>query len=153
MSVSTIPFTCSKWDERFFAIAKEVATWSKDPSKKVGAVLIKDKRILATGYNGFPQGIADLSERLEDKALKRNLVVHAELNAILNAGKHGVGTEGSILYVTFFPCSKCSLAIIQAGVSHVVSPEINFDTSWSQSQEQSVNNFSEAGVKCSFFVL
>lgn len=110
-----------KWDLRFMEMAELVATWSRDPGTKVGCVLVDERRIISTGYNGLPQGIADLSDRLTDREWKLNVTVHAEVNAIINAGKHGARTEHSTLYTTFPPCSNCSSSIIQAGVSRVVT--------------------------------
>lgn len=115
-------FLSPKWDERFMDVARLVSTWSQDPGTKVGCVLVDARRILSTGYNGLPQGIADLSERLTDREWKLSVTVHAEVNAILNAGKHGAKTEGTVLYTTFPPCSNCSSAIIQAGIVRVVCP-------------------------------
>ena len=111
-----------KWDSRFMEMALLVSSWSKDPGTKVGCVLVDDRRIIATGYNGFPQGISDLSDRFDDRDWKLSVTIHAEVNAILNAGKHGAKTEGSTIYTTFPPCSNCSSAIIQAGISRVICP-------------------------------
>jgi dCMP deaminase len=86
----------NKWDERFVRIAQEVASWSKDPGTKVGAVLVNDKRILATGYNGFPSGISDSLERYMEREVKLAYTVHAEVNALLNAARNGAETEGSM---------------------------------------------------------
>lgn len=126
-------------------MAKEVASWSKDPKKKVGAVLVRDKRVLSTGYNGFPTGISD-DFRLDKTSEKLSLVIHAELNAILNAGKHGVSTEGATLYVTYPPCNHCSLSIIQAGIQRVVMPRLCPVSSWFTSQVKGLESFTEAGV-------
>ena len=111
-----------KWDLRFMQVADLVSSWSKDPGTAVGCVLVNNRRILATGYNGFPSGVEDLSDRFEDRDWKLSVTVHAEVNAILNAGKHGAKTEGATLYTTFAPCSNCSSAIIQAGIMRVVCP-------------------------------
>lgn len=113
-----------KWDERFFRLAHEVASWSKDVGTKVGSVLVQDRRIIATGFNGFPQGISDDLSRYENRPLKLAYTVHAEVNALLNAAKNGAQTNGSTLYVTFAPCVRCAASIIQAGVSKVVCPPI-----------------------------
>ena len=113
-----------KWDKRFLRIALEVSEWSKDPGTRVGAVLVLDRRIIATGYNGFPKGIADTSVRYDDRDTKLMLTVHAELNALLNAAKSGAMTKGSTLYVTFPPCVNCCTAALQSGVERVVCPDI-----------------------------
>lgn len=115
----------SKWDERFVRIAHEVATWSKDPGTKVGAVLVSDKRILATGYNGFPSGISDSLVRYTDREVKLAYTVHAEVNALLNAAKNGARTEGSTLYTTFHPCVNCAASVIQGGIARVVCPTVD----------------------------
>ena len=113
-----------KWDQRFVRIAQEVASWSKDPGTQVGAVLVLDRRIIATGYNGFPQGIEDHLTRYENREMKLAYTVHAEVNAILNAAKNGSQTNGSTLYVTFAPCVRCCTSVIQAGVKRVVCPTV-----------------------------
>lgn len=143
----------NKWDERFIRIAFEVATWSKDPGTKVGAVLVSDRRIIATGYNGFPQGIADLDCRYKDRDTKLGLTVHAEVNAILNAAKNGAPTAGSTLYVTFPPCVSCSTAVIQAGVKRVVRPHLSTAPErWVDSFARGGNLLVEAGVEATTFI-
>lgn len=109
----------NKWDRRFLELAKLVSLWSKDPSTKVGCVLVKDRKVVATGYNGFPKGIAD-DERLKDREQKYALVVHAEMNALLQAGHDA---NDSTLYLWGFagcPCQNCSKHVIQAGVRKIV---------------------------------
>ena len=127
------------WDKRFIDVANMVATWSKDPGTKVGAVLVSERRIIATGYNGFPQGIADYDCRYEDRETKLALTVHAEVNAILNAAKNGAKTENTTLYVTFPPCVSCATAVIQAGVTRVVRPHL------STAPERWIDSFSNGG--------
>lgn len=114
----------SKWDHRFLKIAYEVASWSKDPGTKVGAVLVSDRRIISQGYNGFPQGIDDSPERYSNRETKLAYTVHAEINAILNAAKNGSKTNESTLYVTFSPCVGCASSVIQSGVKTVVCPDV-----------------------------
>lgn len=104
-------------------LAREVSTWSKDPSAQIGAVIIRDRRILATGYNGFPEGIEDTPERLHDKEQKYPRVIHGEMNALLNALNNGVSVRGSTLYVYGLPiCADCTKSVIQSGISRVVIP-------------------------------
>lgn len=108
-----------KWAKRFLELADLVATWSKDPSTKVGCVLVDDSKVVATGFNGFPPGIAD-DARLRDRGAKYSFIVHAEMNAILQAGHEA---RGSSLFLSGFdscPCSNCSKHLITAGVSRVV---------------------------------
>ena len=142
----------NKWDERFIQMANSVAEWSKDPGTKVGAVLVSDRRIIATGYNGFPQGISDTLERYANRDLKIAYTVHAEVNAILNAAKNGAQTDSSTLYVTFPPCVSCSAAVIQAGVTHVVCPDLTTAPErWIESFTKGQNLLSEAGVLVSTY--
>ena len=120
-----------KWHVRFIKLAHEVAEWSKDPSTKVGCVLVKDKRVISTGYNGFPKGIGDSFDRLMDREQKYEMTVHAEINAITTAALHGVSTEGSTAYVTFNPCSRCAAVLINAGIDSVyVSTAHDIPTRW-----------------------
>ena len=112
------------WDEYFMAVALLAAERSKDPSTQVGACIVDaDNRIVSTGYNGFPYGCSDdeypWSREGDDAAnTKYGYVVHAELNAILNA--RGRNVAGTRIYVALFPCNECAKAIIQAGISEVV---------------------------------
>ena len=108
-----------KWDIRFIKLAQEVSTWSIDPSTKVGCVLVKNKRVISTGYNGFPKGISDNFDRLMDREQKYEITVHAEVNAVTTAALHGVSTEGSTAYITLMPCSRCASVLINAGVTAV----------------------------------
>ena len=108
-----------KWHVRFLRLAKEVSTWSIDPSTKVGCVLVKNKRVISTVYNGFPKNISDNFDRLLDREKKYEITVHAEVNAVTTAALHGVSTEGSIAYVSFSPCSRCAAVLINAGISEV----------------------------------
>ena len=109
----------SKWDSRFMSMARLVASWSKDPSKKVGAVIVDSKnRVVSLGYNGPPRGVEDDPSVNRDTKLRRT--IHAEGNAILFAQG---GTEGCTLYVTHHPCGPCAAIIIQAGIVRVVIPD------------------------------
>lgn len=115
--VCLIPYTKDLWDCRFIELAAQIATWSKDPSTKVGAVLTDHhRRVLGTGYNGFPRGVPDNTHWYSDKEEKYPRVVHAEMNALL-----GNKTEGATLYTyPLPPCPDCAKHIIQADVSRVV---------------------------------
>lgn len=109
------------WDEYFMGVALLAARRSKDPNTQVGACIVsEDNIILSTGYNGFPAGCSDDEypwER-EGEATKYPFVVHAELNAILNAG--GRSLRGARIYVDLFPCNECAKAIIQSGIVEVI---------------------------------
>lgn len=109
------------WDEYFMGVALLASKRSKDPNTQVGACIVnKSRRILSTGYNGFPSGCSDdiFPWEREGDDTKYNYVVHAELNAILNA--HGKSLEGARIYVDLFPCNECAKAIIQSGIAEVV---------------------------------
>ena len=109
------------WDEYFMGIAILAAKRSKDPSTQVGACIVStDNIIISTGYNGMPKGCSDdeLPWEREGEENKYPYVVHAELNAILNA--NGRDLRDSRLYVALFPCNECAKAIIQSGVKEVV---------------------------------
>ena len=143
----------SKWDNRFIRIANEVASWSKDPGTKVGAVLVLDRRIIATGYNGFPQGINDSFERYAEREVKLAYTVHAEVNAILNSAKNGATTNGSTLYVTFSPCVSCATSVVQAGVSTVVCPCVSTAPErWRDSFQLGQDLMKEANVEIKTFI-
>lgn len=109
----------SNWDERFTDLAQFVAEWSKDPSTKVGAVIVNDQRqVLSLGYNGFPRGVFDLESRYSDRDQKLKFVAHAERNALDNAFSD---VRGATLYTTLCPCNECAKSIIQRGIRRVVA--------------------------------
>jgi len=137
-----------KWDKRFINVAREISTWSKDPSTQVGAVIVNDdRRILATGYNGFPRGIDDNDSRYQNREQKYKLVVHAEMNAIYNATYNGISLNESTLYVWGLPvCSECAKGVIQVGIKKIVMPNLNFPEHWIESFQKTKEMFSEAGV-------
>ena len=142
----------SKWDYRFLDLAQLVSTWSKDPSKQIGAVAIGDKRqILAQGYNGFPRGVIDSEDRYADRQRKYELVVHAEMNVIYNASYNGVSLDGSTLYVHGLPvCSECAKAVIQVGVRNVIMRKQVPEERWLDSWMRTKAMFKEAGVYYGF---
>jgi len=141
----------NKWDHRYLRLAKEVSTWSKDPSSQIGAVAIGSKgQVLAQGYNGFPRGIQDTTERLTEREMKYKYIVHAEQNLIYNATFNGVNLDGSTLYVTGLPvCSECAKGVIQVGIKRVVMP-IQQISRWKESWKLSAEMFDEAGVEHEF---
>ena len=107
------------WAHRFIELAQHVAQWSKDPSTKVGCVLVgQNKEVLSTGYNGLPRGVNDLPERMERPA-KYLWTSHAEENAVAQAARNGVRLEGALAYVTHTPCSRCARSLIQAGIKTI----------------------------------
>jgi len=139
------------WKERFIQLAKHISLWSKDPSTKVGAVIVDSKnRIISTGFNGLPRGVTDTHERLNNRELKYPRIVHAEMNAILNAKS---SVEGCTLYVfPIPPCSECAKAIIQAGIKKVIFRDYGGGVEkWSESFMVSKEMFEESGVKVENF--
>jgi dCMP deaminase len=143
-----------KWDQRFLELAKHVASWSKDPSTQVGAVIVNDEKIVVgMGYNGFARGVDDSEERYNDRPTKYKLVVHAELNAVLAAGDRA---KGATIYV--WPsfgipplCTNCAKAVVQAGIKRVVGydPDVAEDVAarWADEIETSFIMCMEAGVR------
>lgn len=140
-----------KWDARFLDLALFIAEWSKDPSTKVGAVLVRpDRTIAALGFNGFPRGVLDHPERYDDRPTKYEMVVHAELNALLSSRE---SLEGYTLYVTPLPpCSQCAAAIIQRGIRKVViAMDKELSENWAKKWQVSSTMFSEAGLSVCIF--
>lgn len=141
------------WDKFFLGMAEYISTASKDPSTKVGAVIVDNNRmVVGLGYNGFPRGVADTEERYNDRPTKYKMIVHAEQNAIINAGHR---TEGSTIYV--YPafgkpplCSTCAKSVIQAGIKRVVGyiPQLSSDVieRWSDEIAFSQTMCGEAGL-------
>lgn len=112
------------WDAFFYSIAQSVASLSKDPDRKVGAVIVAlDKRQMSFGYNGFPSGIEDLPSLLADRDFKLANMVHAEANALRQAP---FAMRDCTIYATSFPCIGCAIKIRNAGIHKVVAPEPDF---------------------------
>ncbi len=121
-----------KWDARFMKMAYLIAEWSSCfvEGRNIGAVIVKDKRIMTTGYNGAPAGMRTCKERGECMRRKQNIpsgtraevcyAIHAEQNAILQAAKLGISVDGATLYCTHQPCSVCAKMIVNAGIRRVV---------------------------------
>jgi dCMP deaminase len=148
-----------RWDRHFIDMALLCAGMSKDPRTRVGSVIVgRDREVLSTGFNGFPRGIADTPERLQNKPVKLRLIVHAEVNAILNAARIGVSLKGSTLYLGATddsgdvwggpPCTRCTLDIIQAGIVNVVSlPFKGGESTWATDVAAAGELLREAGVQ------
>jgi dCMP deaminase len=143
------------WDLRYLKLANEVASWSKDPSRKIGAVAVGDKgQVLAQGYNGFPRGVFDLPDRYEDRPTKYKYVVHAEMNVIYNSCYNGVSLDGATLYITGLPmCAECTKGIIQVGIKRVVMDADLEHPIWKESWKLSQQMLDEAGVQYEFINL
>lgn len=136
----------SSWHQYFMGMAHKVASRSKDPSTKVGCIVTsKDKVVVASGYNGIPQGVADLPERMERPA-KYLWTAHAEENAVALAARVGSSLRDGYAYVTHYPCSRCARSLIQAGIRVIYvgqgttsMPQEEFDVARQM--------FTEAGVE------
>lgn len=141
----------SKWDKRFIDLATMVGGWSKEPRSRVGAVIVRpDRSIASLGFNGFPRGVDDSDERLANRALKNSIAVHAEMNAILAAHS---SVKGCTIYVTpLLPCSHCAGAIVQSGIIRVVATCGQMSQDWLESAKISQIIFDEAGVEYLFVV-
>lgn len=140
--------TDDKWALRFLRLADEIRTWSKDPEKQVGSLVISpDGREVSWGYNGFPRNIADDSRLTQSS--KNTLMVHAEANALQNCKRDMTGWT---LVCTEFPCHECAKLVIQAGISHVLTYAIKNESSWAQSQRVAKELFREADVYVSTWI-
>lgn len=134
-----------KWHLRFLRLAREVASWSKDPSTKVGCVIVdQSRRVVSLGFNGLPAGMRDTAERLLDRDLKLALTIHAEENALLFAGRP---VHGCTAFVTRHPCASCAAKLIQSGIGaviHLSNPD--FDRRWADNLAISGQALAEAGI-------
>ena len=119
-----------KWDARFMELARLVGTWSTCVRRNVGSVIVKDKRIIATGYNGAPSGVESCVSKgfcLRDKMgiasgtrAEYCYATHAEQNALVQAAKLGISVDGATIYVTHRPCGICTKLIINSGIKRIV---------------------------------
>lgn len=141
-----------KWDKRFMNLAEMVGTWTScyKENRQVGAVCVKDKRVLCTGYNGAPAGVKTCKERGECMRIKQGIAsgtriemcyaVHAEHNAIAQAAKLGISLQGATIYITHYPCAVCARTLINAGITRIVYKD-------SYPDDFSPKLLAEAGVK------
>ena len=118
------------WDELFILQAAVIAQKSKDPSTKVGCVIVGDgNAVLSMGFNGFPRGIDENDKSRWERPEKYQWIEHAERNAIYNAARHGINLNGSRLYLNWDPkgiCSDCARALVQVGVKEIIGPKKPF---------------------------
>lgn len=127
------PEHSTKWDVYFMGMAHHAAGLSKDPSTKVGAVAVRNRRVLGTGYNGYPAGVPDVN--LESRDYKLERTVHAEMNVICWAAREGVSLEGASLYVwPYHPCLAhgCARHVVAAGFREVVIPRVEWPPRWAK---------------------
>jgi len=138
----------NKWDKRFLEMAKLVASWSKDPSTQVGSVAVRNRTVIAQGYNGFPRGVDDHELYYLNRAIKYKRIVHAEMNAIFNAAENGVSLRDATIYTVGLPvCHDCAKGLIQVGIKRVVTPKINTPDHWKASIALTEEMFREADIK------
>ena len=147
-----------RWDRHFLGLSLYHSRLSKDPNTKVGSVIIgPDRELLSAGFNGFPRGIADTPERLNDRDTKLKLVVHAEMNALLAAARTGMRLKGCILYLAATddtglvwggpPCTRCTVEIIQVGICEIVSyPVKSAPSRWHADLMLARSLIEEAGI-------
>lgn len=134
------------WDKRHLNLAKFISKWSKDPRKKVGAVITERNYVRGLGYNGFPRGIADTKARLVDPLIKLQLIIHAEVNAL--AAANG---QGDCIYVyPVLPCTQCLSNLIQSNIKRIVTWDklIKMPTKWDPQLVLSLAE--EAGIEVVF---
>lgn len=146
----------SDWVARWYRVAGEFASWSKDRSTRVGCVIVSNQnQIISGGYNGFPRGVVDEIDSRHERPAKYLWTEHAERNAIYDAARRGIALEGSTLYVPLFPCASCSRAIIQVGICRVITTDPTmadrmFMDRWRDEMIVSAQMFQEAEVDTVF---
>lgn len=136
-----------KWDIRFLDLAKLVSTWSKDPSTKVGAVIVApDKRIVSTGFNGFAQNMGDIGYLYANREEKYSRIIHAEMNAVMFARE---SLRGCTMYSSLAPCDRCFVHMLQLGITRFVAPKATEDqlTRWGAAFERVRTYAREAQVE------
>lgn len=141
------------WDQKFMDACKFFASWSKDPSTKVGCVIVgMDREIRSIGYNGFPRGVDDTDMPRYERPAKYLWTEHAERNAVYNAARMGVSLKNCTAYVSSFPCADCARAIIQSGILKLVCPTPDMSNSqWGESWTIAKAMLCEAHVKVTLF--
>jgi dCMP deaminase len=144
------------WDKKFISLAKEVASWSKDRSTKVGCVIVGPKHdVRALGYNGFPRGANDCNEVRHTRPLKYKWTEHAERNALYNALLSGTSVEGCTAYLQWHPCTDCARGLIQSGIAEVVctNPADDKDNAkWGEDLAIAAEMLAECGVTVRYVV-
>lgn len=146
-----------KWDNHFIELALLHSKLSKDPSTKVGSVIVTpDRQVVSAGFNGFPRGVKD-DERLLDRETKLKLVVHAEMNAVLAAANLGIRVQGCTMYLcassssTLWggpPCTRCLVEIIQSGITEIVTVKARkIPSKWAEDLAFSKTIIEEVGMR------
>lgn len=141
-----------KWDQRFLNLAKEISSWSKDPSTKVGCIIIKNvNEIVSLGYNGFPANDPDLESEYINRDIKYGKIIHAEINAVRHAISNGHwGLKGCTIYTyPFMPCEDCAKVLIELNPDRIVSISANCEhlSRWKDSFEKSRKLFEQNQIE------
>lgn len=147
-------FLIDDWNKYFLKIAALVARKSKDANTRIGCVLVRDKAIISTGYNGICRGVKETAQESErfTSPLKYLYFEHAERNAIYNAASRGICTSDSTMYLIVPPCADCGRAIIQSGIKNLVLTRFvmshhNYEEAW----KHVCNMFDEAGINVTYY--
>jgi dCMP deaminase len=146
-------YQLTSWDTKFLKLAMHIASWSKDQSSKVGAVIVgPDNEIRSTGYNGFPRGTRDGVPSRNSRPDKYLWTEHAERNAIYNAARAGIALDGCSMYLPWFPCVDCARAIVQTGIKMLVAaiPDWNHQQ-WGLHFKVAKELFDEVGTELRLF--
>ncbi len=147
------PIRIPSWDELFMRMVYLVSSKSKDNRTKIGAVLVRDRRMVSAGFNGFPEGVDDDVEERYERPLKYEYVVHAEHNAVLQCAFSTQSSEGTILYTNGVPCGGCAKAVLQGKIQEVVvhvqwqEHEKTGMTHWQNTCSVSSTMFAEKGIR------
>jgi len=134
------------WDLYFRGLAEAAALLSRDKTTKLGAVVVRDRVVLATGFNGFPRGVWGADEKRYERPEKYFWTEHAERNAIYCAARVGHALQGGTLYCRWLPCVDCARAVIQAGIQEIVYWE-GTPERWAENMERSWAMFKETGTR------
>jgi len=136
------------WHHRFLRLAEHVSHWSKDPSTKCGSIIADNYgTVISQGYNGFPRGVDDSEERYDDRDYKYDHIIHAEMNAVINARQ---AIDGHYVYVwPMLPCIRCASILAQAHVKCVVSQKLplSLEGRWGESVAKTKALFKEVGIE------
>lgn len=141
------------WDTRWMDLAKFIASWSKDRSTKVGAVIVDHRNVLLSiGWNGFPRGLNDDIDERHERPIKYKWFEHAERNAIYNAASKGIELLDATIYIPWYPCADCARAIIQSGIVEVVVVEPDWDDErWGDDFKMVKEMFDEVQLHVRFY--
>jgi dCMP deaminase len=147
------PLPIPSWDELFMRHAYLISSKSKDTRTKIGAVLIKNNRVISEGYNGIPTGVCDCNEQRYQRPEKYFWFEHAERNSVYSCARAGIATKDSVMYTQGVPCADCARACIQAGITTIVVhkqwedfEQMYYRDKWEESGKRSNAMFNECGI-------